>query len=81
MFCLARNAKMMHIAKKAGMRIEYAQGAADAYLTLGPANPASIFAEMMHEQAAVIDYAIKRQTLRAAEIIEAMMRPAKSLVA
>jgi GNAT superfamily N-acetyltransferase len=81
MYCLARNATMMHIAKKAGMQIEYAYGAADAYLTLAPANPASIVTEMMHEQAAVIDYAIKRQTRRTAEIIEAMMMRAESAFA
>ncbi len=40
--CLSRNATMMHIAKKAGMKIEYAYGEADAYLSLrarGPDEP------------------------------------------
>ena len=32
MHCLSRNAAMMHIAKKAGMRVQYAYGEADAYL-------------------------------------------------
>lgn len=73
MYCLARNTKMMHIAKKAGMRIEYAYGSADAYLTLAPADQTSIVTEMLQEQAAVFDYAIKRQAQRTAQIIEAIM--------
>ncbi|MEA3120175.1 MAG: hypothetical protein QOI13_3445 [Paraburkholderia sp.] len=72
-YCLSRNATMMHIAKKAGMRIEYAQGSADAYLTLPPADQVSIIAEMLQEQAAVFDYAIKHQTQTTAQIIEAMI--------
>ncbi|WP_206950845.1 GNAT family N-acetyltransferase [Trinickia acidisoli] len=73
MYCLSRNATMMHIAKKAGMKIEYAYGSADAYLTLPPADQASIIAEMLQEQAAVFDYAIKRQARNTTRIIEAMM--------
>lgn len=42
MHCLSRNATMMHIARKAGMKIEYTHGEADAYLTLPqPINRAS----------------------------------------
>lgn len=73
MYCLSRNTTMMHIAKKAGMKIEYAYGSADAYLTLKPADQASIIAEMLQEQAAVFDYAIKRHARNTANIIEAMM--------
>lgn len=51
MHCLSRNATMMHIAKKSGMRIEYAYGEADAYLSLPPADHSTIIAEMMQEQA------------------------------
>jgi RimJ/RimL family protein N-acetyltransferase len=72
-YCLSRNTTMMHIAKKAGMRIEHAHGSADAYLTLPPADQVSIIAEMLQEQAAVFDYAIKRQTQNTAQIIEAMI--------
>ena len=72
-YCLSHNTTMMHIAKKAGMQIEYAHGSADAYLTLPPADQISIIAEMLQEQAAVFDYAIKRQTRSAARIIEAMI--------
>jgi hypothetical protein len=55
------------------MRIEYAYGSADAYLTLPPADQTSILSEMLHEQAAAFDYAIKRQTQRTTEIIEALL--------
>lgn len=73
MYCLSRNTTMMHIAKKAGMRIEYAYGSADAYLTLPPADQTSIISEMLHEQAAAFDYAVKRQARRTTEIIEAFL--------
>ncbi|HVW50546.1 MULTISPECIES: GNAT family protein [unclassified Trinickia] len=78
MYCLSRNTTMMHIAKKAGMKIEYAYGSADAYLTLPPADQTSIITEMLQEQAALFDYAIKRQARNTARIIEAMM-PAEAL--
>jgi RimJ/RimL family protein N-acetyltransferase len=77
MYCLSRNTTMMHIAKKAGMRIERAYGSADAYLTLPPADPASIMSEMLQEQAAAFDYAIKRQVQRTAQILQAML-PSKA---
>ncbi|MGN6316174.1 GNAT family N-acetyltransferase [Trinickia sp.] len=78
MYCLSRNTTMMHIAKKAGMKIEYAYGSADAYLTLPPADQASIISEMLQEQAAVFDYAIKRQARNTARFIEAIM-PAEAV--
>jgi hypothetical protein len=55
------------------MKIEYAYGSADAYLTLPPADQTSIITEMLQEQAAAFDYAIKRQARNTARIIEAMM--------
>jgi RimJ/RimL family protein N-acetyltransferase len=73
MYCLSRNTTMMHIAKKAGMKIEYAYGSADAYLTLPPADQTSIITEMLQDQAAAFDYAIKRQARNTTRIIEAMM--------
>ncbi|SAL44227.1 acetyltransferase [Caballeronia sordidicola] len=73
MHCLSRNSTMMHIAKKSGMKIEYAYGEADAYLSLTPADQSSIIAEMMQEQAAVFDYAIKRQARRASQMFQAFM--------
>ena len=73
MHCLSRNSTMMHIAKKSGMKIEYAYGDADAYLSLTPADQSSILAEMLQEQAAVFDYAIKRQARRASQMFQAFM--------
>ncbi|WP_185732196.1 GNAT family N-acetyltransferase [Burkholderia sp. Bp8963] len=73
MHFLSRNATMMHIAKKSGMRIEYAYGEADAYLSLPPADHSTIIAEMMQEQAAVFDYAMKRQARRTSKFIESLM--------
>ena len=73
MHCLSRNSTMMHIAKKSGMKIEYSYGEADAYLSLTPADHGSILTEMLQEQAAVFDYAIKRQTRRASQMFQAFM--------
>jgi len=73
MHCLSRNSTMMHIAKKSGMKIEYAYGEADAYLSLTPADQNSIIAEMLQEQAAVFDYAVKRQARRASQMFQAFM--------
>jgi RimJ/RimL family protein N-acetyltransferase len=73
MHCLSRNSTMMHIAKKSGMKIEYAYGEADAYLSLTRADHGSILTEMLQEQAAVFDYAIKRQTRRASQMFQAFM--------
>ncbi|RZF24659.1 N-acetyltransferase [Paraburkholderia sp. UYCP14C] len=71
--CLSRNSTMMHIARKAGMKIEYAYGEADAYLTLSPADQSSILAEMLQEQAAVFDYALKRHARQASRLFESFM--------
>ncbi len=57
--CLSNNKAMMHLAQKAGMRVEYAYGDADAYLTLPPANTATIVEEAANEQWADMDYALK----------------------
>jgi RimJ/RimL family protein N-acetyltransferase len=57
--CLASNKAMMHLAQKAGMRVEYAYGDADAYLKLSPASPATIVEEAANEQWADLDYAMK----------------------
>ncbi|WP_370650676.1 GNAT family N-acetyltransferase [Caballeronia sp. SL2Y3] len=78
MHCLSRNSRMMHIARKSGMKIEYAYGEADAYLSLPPADQTTIMAEMLQEQAAVFDYAIKRQAHRASQVFRAFMPTANA---
>jgi len=59
MQCLTSNQTMMHIAKKAGMRIKREYGEADAHLELPPPSPGSVMAEALEEQFAVIDYTVK----------------------
>lgn len=62
--CLANNRAMMRLAQKAGMRVEYAYGDADAYLKLPPANPGTIVEEATNEQWADFDYALKENFKR-----------------
>ena len=62
--CLANNRAMMHLAQKAGMRIEYAYGDADAYLKLPPANSSTIVEEAANEQWGGFDYALKENLKR-----------------
>jgi len=65
--CLANNRAMMHLAQKAGMRVEYAYGDADAYLKLPPANPSTIVEEAANEQWADFDYALKENFKRSSD--------------
>ena len=65
--CLANNRAMMHLAQKAGMRVEYAYGDADAYLKLPPANPATFVEEAANEQWADFDYALKENFKRSSD--------------
>jgi len=58
--CLSSNAVMMHIARKAGMEVEFSYGEADAYLKLPPGNSQSLILEAMQDQSAIIDYSIKQ---------------------
>jgi RimJ/RimL family protein N-acetyltransferase len=59
MQCLTSNQTMMHIARKAGMRIKREYGEADAHLELPPPSPGSVMAEALEEQFAAIDYTVK----------------------
>ena len=78
MHCLSSNQTMMHIAKKAGMEIHRDYGEADAYLKLGPANPASVLAEAMQEQLATLDYALKANVRRATKLLDKFPRKPKA---
>jgi GNAT superfamily N-acetyltransferase len=64
MHCLASNATMMHIARKAGMQIKREWGEADAHLALPPASPGSMLREAMDEQMALFDYTWKSNLRR-----------------
>jgi GNAT superfamily N-acetyltransferase len=73
MHCLTHNATMMHIAGKAGMDIRRDYGEADAYLELPPADSSTILGEMFEEQAAVFDYALKRQVRQASKLLASLV--------
>ncbi|MEN9295182.1 MAG: hypothetical protein RIS03_876 [Pseudomonadota bacterium] len=62
--CLASNKVMMHIAKKAGMDIDFAYGEADAFLKLPASTNSSIVSEAVQAQMADIDYALKKNFQR-----------------
>jgi RimJ/RimL family protein N-acetyltransferase len=66
--CLATNSAMMHIARKAGMQVEYSYGEADAYLTLPPGDQRTVILEAMQDQSAMIDYKIKQRFNRAMDL-------------
>jgi len=74
MQCLSSNRTMMHIAKKAGMKIKREYGEADAYLQLPPPNPGSVLQEALEEQFAVLDYTLKANARAAAKLFEPRKR-------
>lgn len=59
MHCLAENAAMIRIARRAGMDVVVAAGDADAHVTLEPATPLSVTSEMLADRVALYDYALK----------------------
>ncbi len=62
MHCLSENAAMMHIARKAGMRIVIDGSDRDASLALPPATPESVGKEFHEGQLVLLDWAL-RQTI------------------
>jgi RimJ/RimL family protein N-acetyltransferase len=75
MQCLTSNQTMMHIAKKAGMRIKREYGEADAHLELPPPSPGSVMAEALEEQFAVIDYTVKANARAAVKFFTPKKNP------
>ena len=63
MNCLAQNGAILHIARKAGMRIVVEQTGADAYLELPPGNPLT-FGQEMAEYAGRIKHAVVSDPIR-----------------
>ena len=59
MNCLSQNGAIMHIARKAGMRIVIEQSDADAYLQLPPGNPLTFGQEMAEQELAIFDWTLK----------------------
>jgi GNAT superfamily N-acetyltransferase len=66
MNCLSRNGAMMHIARKAGMRIVVENTDADAYLELPPSTPFTVGQEFAEQKIALLDWTLKSnvQSLR-----------------
>jgi GNAT superfamily N-acetyltransferase len=61
---LSENRAMLHIARKAGAKIEHMGSESDAYLRLPPATFDSRLAEMVEQQVAMTDYRLKQQAKR-----------------
>lgn len=72
MHCLAENATMMRIARRAGMAIVVDAGEADAWLALPPPDPASVASEFAADQVALFDYALKSQVASLARVADAV---------
>lgn len=72
MHCLAENAAMMHIARKAGMTICVDQGEADAFVDVPKADALSLAGEFVEQRLALFDYALKAQTATLKHITTAL---------
>jgi len=59
MHCLAENAAMIRIARRAGMAVVVEAGDADAHVALAPATPMSLTSEMLADRVALYDYALR----------------------
>jgi GNAT superfamily N-acetyltransferase len=73
MHCLAENAAMIHIARRASMDVVIDSGDADAHVALPPADSRSIQSEFLAERVALYDFALKSQ-------VETMRRIGLALV-
>lgn len=61
MHCLSENSAILHIARKARMKIHPQGPESDAFLTLPPADVASYWEEAAQEQSALFDMRLKQQ--------------------
>ncbi|MEW5863507.1 MAG: GNAT family N-acetyltransferase [Pseudomonadota bacterium] len=61
MHCLAENAAMLHLARKAGLRTVVRAGEADAHLALDRALHGGAIREAMEDQFALVDYLLRQQ--------------------
>jgi GNAT superfamily N-acetyltransferase len=59
MHCLAENASMIRLAKRAGMAVVIDTGDADAHVALPPATPLSLTSELVADRVALFDFALK----------------------
>ncbi|MCX7960613.1 MAG: GNAT family N-acetyltransferase [Burkholderiales bacterium] len=61
MHCLADNAAMLHLARKAGLRTVVSAGEADAWLALDRARHGGALREALEDQFALIDHLLRQQ--------------------
>lgn len=61
MHCLVENKIMIHLARKAGLRVVAEQGEADAHLELEKTSPAAVAREALEDQIALTDLLLKQQ--------------------
>lgn len=59
MNCLTQNGAIMHMARKAGMRIVVEHSGVDAYMELPPGNPMTFGQELLEQQFAQFDWTLK----------------------
>lgn len=59
MHCLAQNDAILHIARKAGMKVTTESGESDAWLELPPASLGSIGKDALENQEALVDWMMK----------------------
>lgn len=59
MNCLAHNGAIMHLARKAGMKIVVEQGGADAFLELSPGTPLTLGQDLAAQGFARFDWVLK----------------------
>ena len=75
MHCLAENAAMIRIARRAGMSVVIEAGDADAHLSLPPATPLSVTSELLADRVALFDYTLKSEVETMRRIGVAMHEP------
>ena len=70
--CLAENAAMRHMARKAGMRQIRHGGEVDAWLDLSPGDVATFAEACAQDQVALFDFTLKSQLLAARKLMGAL---------
>jgi len=81
MYCLAENAIMMHLAKKAGLTVVIERGEADARLTLDRLAHGGTVREALADQFALVDVLLKQQFLWLAQPKAAAARSVDEVLA
>jgi len=74
MHCLAENATMIRLARRAGMEVVLQSGDADAHIALPPATPMSVTSELLADRVALYDYALKSHVETWRRVAVAMAR-------